>query len=231
VHQEVRGRVCDNAACRQALIHLHRHRAQAHQAEVAISMGLTSREELPLVMVPAYGGSLGNLSARRQRRFRDYLNQQISLAFARSPTEARDSATESAPLQAEPSAAQTTGLGKACANCRGYCCAMGAEHAWLNEPTIRRYVSNMQGIRPREVLQTYLNKLPQKSYRGSCVYHTAQGCALPRSMRSSVCNDYYCSGLQEFWRVLENSQASPVLVVAMEGYAVARSVVVAEGQC
>jgi hypothetical protein len=226
VHQEVRGCTCDAPNCRRYLIDLPRKRALARRAEVVVSMAIRSSEELPLVMVPAYDGQLYNLPARRRRRFRDHLNRQISLAFVGSSVESQDTATELGSEQAEPTRAEHGSLGKACANCRGYCCTTGADHAWLDQSAISRYIASTPGIRPREVLEAYLSRLPHKSCQGSCVFHTANGCALPRSMRSDVCNNYYCGGLEDFWRLLGGSEATRALVVAMDGNSVARSGVV-----
>ena len=41
----------------------------------------------------------------------------------------------------------------------------------------------------------YLGKLGGTTYRGSCIYHGAAGCELPREMRSDTCNGFYCADL------------------------------------
>ena len=43
--------------------------------------------------------------------------------------------------------------------------------------------------------------------RRSCVYHGADGCALPRALRSDTCNRYFCEGLQ---RVRDAGREVPV---------------------
>ena len=48
----------------------------------------------------------------------------------------------------------------------------------------------------------YLDRVGSRTYRGSCLYHQADGCALPREMRSDLCNRFFCKALLEFQRDL-----------------------------
>jgi hypothetical protein len=50
---------------------------------------------------------------------------------------------------------------------------------------------------PAQVLAAYMAYLPDESFEDSCVNHTETGCALPRDMRSSVCNGYVCESLMK----------------------------------
>src|SRR5579862_7487974 len=76
----------------------------------------------------------------------------------------------------------------ACASCRGLCCRHGEPHAFLRPATLRRYFRQHPEETPAQALRAYLNFIPAESASGSCIYHGRQGCALPRAMRSDVCN-------------------------------------------
>jgi hypothetical protein len=49
-------------------------------------------------------------------------------------------------------------------------------------------------LRPREVLENYLDRLANRTNQNSCIYHGPQGCFLPRDMRSDTCNRWFCIG-------------------------------------
>ncbi len=51
--------------------------------------------------------------------------------------------------------------------------------------------------------------------RISCVFHGPQGCTLDRTLRSDVCNSYFCGGLGHFVKGADS--AANVVVVAGEG--------------
>ena len=36
--------------------------------------------------------------------------------------------------------------------------------------------------------------VPEVGYRNSCIFHGKQRCTLDRSLRSDVCNSYFCGG-------------------------------------
>ena len=67
----------------------------------------------------------------------------------------------------------------------------------------------------RAVLMLYIRRLPSAGYQGSCVFHGEQGCTLPRSLRSDVCNAYFCAGLDAF--ITGQDFTTPAVVLAGEG--------------
>jgi hypothetical protein len=167
------------------------------QAEV---LGLDEPETYRPAVIPAFRRRVTNLADRRRRAFRDHLNRLIS--------EASESRAPSTPNDAGPPAVSApTGIlapelqvimGGACALCQGFCCAEGNDHAYLTVATIRRYVSQHPGQRPRDVLAAYLDRVGNKTFEGSCIFHQPGGCNLPPAMRSDTCNRYFCQGLTEF---------------------------------
>jgi hypothetical protein len=235
VHQEIRGGVCDRPRCRRALLERHleqrRQREAAavrkvaldYRAKVASSLELESPEALIVAIVSCYDKPIRNLPEKRRRRFRDFFTELISQAVANASSESADSAYRRPEAAAGPTPEEQIALGKACATCRGRCCTNGCHHAYMDVRSVRRYMSQNPGIRPRDVLEAYVDRLPNKSFQDSCVFHTAGGCALPRSMRSHLCNNTNCEGLNELWMQLAESKSSGVLVVAMEGDKILRS--------
>ncbi len=67
----------------------------------------------------------------------------------------------------------------------------------------------------RAVLRLYVERVPDVGYDGSCIFHGKSGCTLDRSMRSDVCNSYYCGGLQAY--MSGGGGAVPTIVIAGEG--------------
>jgi hypothetical protein len=67
----------------------------------------------------------------------------------------------------------------------------------------------------RAVVQLYGKRVPVVGYEGSCVFHGKHGCTLDRSLRSNVCNSYFCSGLHNY--MSGGDAATSVVVIAGEG--------------
>jgi hypothetical protein len=88
----------------------------------------------------------------------------------------------------------------------------------------------MPGASAEEIANYYMDKLPDTHVTGHCLFHSETGCALDRSERSNVCNEYLCrSG-----KAIENSFAEarylqhPVLTVSVEDNEVKRAYVVSK---
>jgi hypothetical protein len=175
-----------------------------------------------VAILPAFSAPVSNLPEKRRRRLRDRVLELIGRAVSKTPTAAVPPAPASV-----PNAGQQRMLGQACALCQGRCCQNGAEHAWLQVATIRRVMASRPELRPRHVLDEYLSYLPSKSYAGSCVYHTATGCALPRSLRSDVCNNYLCDGVDQLLLDLQGSSPQVLVAAATMGSTVERSQIIA----
>jgi len=103
----------------------------------------------------------------------------------------------------------------ACALCRGWCCRQGGEHAYLDERTLARVCLTRPGLDARAVLRLYLERVPAQGYDSSCMFHGQRGCTLDRSLRSDVCNNYFCGDLGAF--VAKGDMSEPVIVMAGDG--------------
>jgi hypothetical protein len=161
--------------------------------------------------LPSGPRRLVNLPERDRGRYRDHLNRIIAAAMSDATPAPEPAGGVPAP---EP-AAGTALLGRLCACCGGGCCTRGGHTAYLSAATIRRYMAGHPGMRPREVLAAYLDRLAFRTEAGSCVNHTAGGCGLPREMRSDICNRYLCAPLSDLRGRLEAAAPPEVAVVVV----------------
>ena len=67
----------------------------------------------------------------------------------------------------------------------------------------------------RAVLRLYVERVPEVGYEGSCIFHGKQGCTLDRSLRSDVCNSYFCGGLQAY--ITSGDTVTPTMIIAGVG--------------
>jgi len=228
LHQGLRGNICADPQCQHTLVRRQqRARARMHertQSAVARwrrqfpSAGDAAAEE-PMVLLPANTKRLVPLPERRRRRFREYFTRSLSLAAARNAGLGGRTGAPEEPDRRSCSAevpATLAMLGSACAVCRGYCCAQGGDHAFQRPEVVRAYLLQHPELRPRDVLNAYLDHLPRLSYQDSCVFHTRHGCNLPAHMRSQTCHDYLCHGLQDLARAQQGEAAVQVFAAAVE---------------
>jgi hypothetical protein len=203
--------VCSSDRCRRAWFverpqRLRREQraamdAQAHELRqrAGRTLHVAEPETYAVAIIPGFAERMGRLPRGRRVAFRFRLRELVEEAFAPSSTDAPSRTAEPAePPPPEPSAEAAAVLGAACARCRGYCCRGGGTHAYLSAATIRRYRDAHPEQGPAEVATAYEARLPERSFRGSCVFHGARGCTLSREMRSDICNRFFCEGLRDF---------------------------------
>lgn len=87
-----------------------------------------------------------------------------------------------------------------CRTCRGSCCKSGETHAYLTRAVLARVKTEQRIATNASLLQAYLARVPEVAYQNSCIYHGAEGCALPRAMRSQTCNRFLCYPLKQLGR-------------------------------
>lgn len=100
-----------------------------------------------------------------------------------------------------------------CGVCRGGCCATGEEHAYLTAYTIRRLLDADPTLTAATLLETYLEHAPHESMEAACFLQTSSGCALPRDLRSDVCNGYFCPSLVSLQEGWSEEDPAPVLAI------------------
>lgn len=123
------------------------------------------------------------------------------------------------PLAASPTVLSDAMIAGACATCRGDCCTGGTDHAHMDDASLGRLQREHGWRTADDVIAAYAARLPRVHYKGSCVFHGAGGCVLPRDMRADVCNRYVCSSLTQLARTLEENAESGVVAVAASPHA------------
>ena len=164
---------------------------------VLATFGIRKPDSFPLVVTPSVTAGLAPLPGQRQAAFREHLAALVEQAFDPSsvPDEPSERVTTRPP---EPEPRVRTVLEQACAHCRGFCCQGGGDHAYLDVETLRAYRAAHPEQDASAMTAAYLDRVGSRTYRGSCLYHQADGCALPREMRSDLCNRFFCKALLEF---------------------------------
>ena len=179
----------------------------------AVQQRIDRPKEFQLIVLPANTAPLTPLPAARRRQFARGLWRLARRALAQSSEPPQ---VVPAPADVKPEAAALPVLATACAVCRGSCCQNGGTHAYLIEHTIQRYLDRHPGSTARDVVAAYWQHLPQQTYAGSCVFHTAIGCALPGEMRSDSCHAFLCESLIELHDYVSQHQ-SKFFLAAIEG--------------
>jgi hypothetical protein len=166
-------------------------------------------DSLP-VIVPRSEKTLEATSPKRARQFRKHLVK--SLRALRSMKNSDRSVSSERP---EPEGFVARVAETACSLCKGWCCRGGGDHAYIDEGTMARLYRARPELDARGVLQLYAERVPEVGYTNSCLFHAETGCTLTRSLRSDVCNSYFCRGLADY--VKGADAGAPVIVIAGEG--------------
>lgn len=164
------------------------HKPSPEHSSVPVSDG--AQDSPQPVMVPAFAGTLVAPASGRIRRFRRHLVESM-----RAEREMKHPERAAGPATPDPDGFVGEVAQAACALCQGWCCSKGGEHAYLDERTMARVRRARPELDARGILRLYENAVANPAFADSCVFHGAQGCTLDRSLRSEVCNNYFCSGL------------------------------------
>lgn len=243
VHQEVAGGICETRYCRQQNILRRardaRQRREQEQCRLARrhveNLPLDVRELLPatvhVALVPANDRALTVLPDTRRTAFREHIARCV--AGALEPVVGESSSSSNfidLPFDHDVNEPDAVTLAHACATCRGHCCLGGGEHAYLKSETIKRLLAAGPGLDPDQAVAVYLARLPGTSYQNACVFHSVDGCALPRAMRSRVCNTFLCKSLQSIQDTLDGSPSRTFVAVSMTDDSVKSSALIQEGR-
>lgn len=176
--------------------------------DVAVATGdTTAVDTTRAVSVPLNQRALEPTPPERTRRIREHLVRSLrDLRTMKQPER------NASPLRPEPGGFAGTVARAGCTLCGGYCCKGGGEHAYLDERDMARVRQARPELEARAVIRLYMERVPAEGYAGSCVFHGKQGCTLDRSLRSDVCNSYFCNALRDF--VATANAATSVVVTA-----------------
>lgn len=162
------------------------------------------------VMVPRNVKTLVPIPPERVRQLRRHL-----LMVLRATPASWEFERPASPVLPEPEGFAARVARAACAMCEGWCCRNGEDDGFLDERTVARVRHGQERMTARAVLRLYVERVPKMGYQGSCIFHGKQGCTLGRSLRSDVCNSYFCGGLHGY--VANGGAATPVTIIAGEG--------------
>jgi hypothetical protein len=137
------------------------------------------------VELPGFDRPLRPVSAKRRRIFAAFL-EGLFVEVSRPRAKADEPRTQ------RPEAAS---FADACATCRGHCCSKGGNDAYLDETAIAKAWARHPRLSKRALMQLYLDAIPKKAFADSCIFHAANGCSLPRSLRAPVSEAYLCGPL------------------------------------
>jgi hypothetical protein len=243
VHQEARGVVCDDPECRRksaVALDVRRRQEKAaavkeaalkYRGEISLRLGVGDPVSLRLAIIPYYHQPVVKLSRQRRGEFRAHLAVVLQQAFAGKFDVAAVADLEAELWHHAQAESEAPVVGAACAVCTGFCCRGGGTRAYLDLGAVRSFMARHPGMRLREVLRAYLGKLPDATHQGSCVYHGPRGCGLPREMRSSVCNTFYCDGVKGLRNeIAAEGPKSVLLLAADEGEFLKSAVIEPDGK-
>ncbi len=166
----------------------------------------TVDEDALPVMVPRSEKRLVATPAERVQRLKAHLAQALD---GMSPSDGP------APIRPEPAGFPAQIIRSACTLCRGWCCRNGGDDAFLDACAMARVHHAQPCPDIQATVQVYLDRVPDTGYEGSCIFHGSHGCTLDRSMRSDVCNAYFCGGLHAY--LSGGETYAPTVVIAGEG--------------
>lgn len=170
---------------------------------------------LDVLPVPAFQRPTVALARERRERFREHLSD-VMRDFRSSDEQQASAPLEStaAPLEVTDPAEHSRFASAACATCGGRCCERGGDHAFISVATVRRFFSSHAGASDPHCEATYLGYLPAEVLHDSCVFHTRHGCALPRQLRSEMCNWFQCDDLERLSARVSREPTPDVWVLA-----------------
>ncbi|MGH1340275.1 MAG: hypothetical protein ACRBN8_01895 [Nannocystales bacterium] len=158
------------------------------RTQVAQGLGLAGPEKVELVVLPA--AEVKMVPVTRARK--DELATSIEAEFYARKDRTKVPQT-STPLD-------DASILAVCGTCRGACCKAGEGHAFLTRSVLSRVRVEQRLATDAALLESYLDHVPEVAREGSCIFHGALGCALPRAMRSETCNRFLCFPLKQLGR-------------------------------
>ncbi|MCA8960211.1 MAG: hypothetical protein KDC38_06840 [Planctomycetes bacterium] len=214
---------CNKGSCaRQGVARDETRRRQSQDAE-----GLARYPEVTSGIVgrlPANRGETSPLPDDRRSIFEEHLRSIVDAVLGGPlgpPSEAATGKLEERGGE-QPISASPELVSAACALCRGHCCNLGGDTAFLDTSTIVRVIADEPEIERDRLLETYRHLLPERTFTGSCVYHGETGCTLPRTLRADICNRFHCRGLQVLSGDVEREGATDAVILSIDGREVVR---------
>jgi hypothetical protein len=221
-HQQWAGDICEDWRCRWARLD---REMEAHRQEAAGALGERQPELYRALVVPHRLGTIEDLPPKRRAAHLEFLNELVMKV-----TQGEVCDEEPGIEPGESGTGLPVALAAAvCTVCGGACCHRAGDHAFLDIAAIERVIAANHEADPIDIIGKYAEHLPAQSFAGSCVYHTSEGCTLPRALRAHICNAYRCSGLKQAERWACDDGTTRVYVVVREDNIIRRSAFVQPG--
>jgi hypothetical protein len=208
-HQQVAGQICGNWRCRTGV--LEREMA-SHRERAGRSLGIGDFAAYAMVVVPDDPRGVQRQPMFRQKAHVNWLFDLCLKTLSATPL-ADDREGNACRTDENEPPSLATGV---CAVCRGTCCHLGGDHAFLDQPAIRSFIAHSGICDPLEIVYAFAARLPRRAVVEGCVYQTQTGCALPRWMRAGICNAYRCKGLRQAEDLIHERQTGRFYVVVRE---------------
>ena len=222
-HQQWAGDICDDWRCRWTRLD---REMEIHRQEAARALGEKQPEAYRTLVVPHRPGTIDVLPAKRRAAHLEFLNELV-MKVIQGEVCGQKTGSESGNSSTGSPAALAAAV---CAVCAGACCHRAGDQAFLDTAAIDRFMTVNPEMAPLNIASTYAAHLPARSFAGSCVYHTFDGCALPRPLRAGICNAYRCSGLKQTERWACNHGTTHVYVVVRKDNTIMRGAFVQPGE-
>jgi hypothetical protein len=145
--------------------------------------------------------------------FENNLRQAVAVAFSEEAP-APDMALEDEVVDT-PTAVGVAG----CTACQGACCAQGAaSFAFIGPRMMVRQHMRYPEKSEDDLIQHYMDQLPEAAAEGRCLYQGPMGCVLPREDRAQICNSFKCWSLKQALLIeAENPEAEVAIAAAPFG--------------
>jgi len=248
---------CSEPACQRALAQNVITQTSAlvqAQTEQAID-GYFETQQTPkkqakiLAVLPANTETVIAAQAPRQQSFLQHLSRIYDDVVNHTPGLNKTYPSDDTPQDLP----QVKGLlSKACATCKGYCCRLGAEHAFIDYASLRTTLQKLaqapsqesqatslipdvdasieDSMDKQQLISLYGDYLPSQSYSDSCVFQGPKGCSLPLTMRSITCRTYKCESLIGYEQRIKSDQTNLTYATAATGRKVTTIAIFSESQ-
>ena len=170
-----------------------------------------------VVQIPFKRDDLVPVETRVHKGLRDHI---AGLMEAEADSLNYDNRLADDEVGGQPATAKPTSwMAATCETCQGSCCSYGGNYnAYLKKDAIDRAARYLGTRSLHQVIQAYIDHVPDQHVNQSCFYHTRKGCALPREMRSTTCNEHQCSALKSLSNLMGKLDPETALLVVAGAY-------------
>ena len=225
----MRNNVCQAPACeaqrtREAALQIQQRDWEQHKATNARRLAQAAPRiavfaeavEKPLdtfqiQMLPRQTRPMTGPDPEEREAFLEHLEEIIEKSFATDPEPTR------AVGRAKHDAAEPAAVYASCSTCKGDCCNLGGpSKAFLNADVISEFRALHPDWDAEQILNSYVERLPDVTPLGSCQYHGVKGCTLQRDQRAQLCNSHHCRPLKYLLHLSGVIGDKPVALIALD---------------